>query len=407
MALVVLSHRNGWTKRGDKVTLRRRVRRFGSRRRVLARLGVLGMALAAVLVNNGMPAASAATTNLVRNGCLDEPSLPLGSGNTESGGGLVKAGSTQIPGWTVGPAGGEVEVFDHTEGSPIPPGCSEYVGLSVVSGSSISQVVSTTPGASYLLQWEFSEWAWPGLEVRSMEVIWEGRVVASRSLTYVNQMAEPVWASEQVVVTATEKSSDLTFKDTTGTVDGATIGSVSLTLATETVNGFAASNSTGVYASAERQMLAKIPGSAVVIASGTRVCTLRAAAAEQVKSGTGFLITWTIAPTSQFVHEPSATRQARAEVVETYLAGLLKRSRNLYLDSLLAARIPMEGSAWWGVEVQSVSTIGSLMSFEIASAGTQTTMTWSSVPGVTSAAPALASEALANLLYYTKNIAVL
>jgi len=237
-----------------------------------------------------------------------------------------------------------------------------------------------------------------------MQVFWEGRVVASRTFNYTS--VAPPWASEQVMVTATEKQSDLTLQDTTDS-NGEAVSTVAVTAATEVVNGFAVSSSSGVYASTVRQMASKIPGTAVVTASGTPVCTLQAADAEQVNSGTGLLIIWTIAPTSRFVKEPSATRQARAQVVETYLVGLLKRSRNLYVGLLQAARIPPQGDAWWGVEVQSTSTIGSPMSFETASAGTKTTMTWSNVPGVTSTAPALAAEALANLLYYTKSIATL
>jgi hypothetical protein len=284
--------------------------------------------------------------------------------------------------------------------APPPPGCPDFV-TTYYPDSSISQVVSTSSGASYLLQWELEAHNFGPSNPRSMAVIWNGTVVASRTVTAAS------WTAEQVMVTASGKTSDLTLKDTTGTDDGTDFGSISLTIATETVNGFAASNSSGVYAATERQMLAKIPGSAVVAASGTPLCTLQAADAQKVKSGTGLLITWTIFPTSQFLHEPSATRLARAQVVEAYLVGLLKRCRNLYLGLLEAARIPPEGDAWWGVEVQSVSTTGSLMNFEVASAANKTTMIWSNVPGVSSTAPGLAPEALANLLYYTKSIAAL
>jgi len=371
---------------------------FGSHRRVLMRIVVLGGALAALLVQSGMPpaaAASAGNPNLLQNGCLTDPQIPAGSATSVGFSGK----SSQLPGWT---ESGQPTVVANSAYQPSALGCPDFVFLDA--NDSISQVVSTTPGFRYLLQWDLNAHHWGAYGPRSMQVFWEGRVVASRTFNYTS--VAPPWASEQVMVTATEKQSDLTLQDTTDS-NGEAVSTVAVTAATEVVNGFAVSSSSGVYASTVRQMASKIPGTAVVTASGTPVCTLQAADAEQVNSGTGLLIIWTIAPTSQFLKEPSATRQAKAQVVETYLVGLLKRSRNLYVGLLQAARIPPQGDAWWGVEVQSTSTTGSPMSFETASAGTKTTMTWSNVPGVTSTAPALAAEALANLLYYTKSIATL
>jgi hypothetical protein len=73
--------------------------------------------------------------------------------------------------------------------------------------------------------------------------------------------------------------------------------------------------------------------------------------------------------------------------------------------------VPLQRSAdfssWWGVRVESRSTTGSNMNFQIAKAGTTSAITWGNVVGVTSTGAAAAREALANLLYYTKKIAVI
>jgi hypothetical protein len=127
---------------------------------------------------------------------------------------------------------------------------------------------------------------------------------------------------------------------------------VSPTVQSTTVNGFKVTNASDPYMVAVRQMLAKVPESAVVPASGVPVCTLQAFAVEQVKNGAGLLIIWTIAPSSQFISETSTTRQAKAQVVAQDLKGLLTRSWGLYLAALQADRVPLRGSAdfasWWG-----------------------------------------------------------
>ena len=187
------------------------------------------------------------------------------------------------------------------------------------------------------------------------------------------------------------------------------LDTVSPTAQSETVNGFTVAASGGPYSLAERQMLAKIPGRAVVPASGTPVCTLQAAAANQVQNGAGLEIVWSVAPSAQFVHGTPTAQQAGAKLVEQYLTGLLNSSKNLYLAALQADRVPLQGSGdlanWWAVRVQSVSTTGSHMSFQIAKSGVTSTITWSNVPGVGSTSATLAPKALANLLYYSKNIA--
>jgi hypothetical protein len=239
-----------------------------------------------------------------------------------------------------------------------------------------------------------------------MKVVWEGTVVASRNFVPGNTTSSDMgWANEHVLVTATERASTLIFQDTTPGNEGTEIGAATLTPASEVVNGFMVTNSTGVYATTLRQMLTKIPGSVLVPNPKKPVCSLRAGSAAQVHKGTGVLILWAISPTARFIRQPSAAQLASAKVVKAYLVGLLNRSRALYASSLRASRLPPQGNSWWGVEVQSTSTSGSPMSLEVALAGTKTTFTWSNVPEVSSTAPSLAVQALANLLYYTKNIA--
>ena len=54
-----------------------------------------------------------------------------------------------------------------------------------------------------------------------------------------------------------------------------------------------------------------------------------------------------------------------------------------------------------------MSTTNLLMSFQISKSGTSSWIAWNNVFGVTSIKQTSAPQALANLLYYTKNVAVL
>ena len=145
--------------------------------------------------------------------------------------------------------------------------------------------------------------------------------------------------------------------------------------------------------------------------SGGALCTLQALAADEVGGGAGLLIVWGIAPSAQFIHEGTAQRLAGAQVVAAYLDNLLKKSRSFYLAALEADRLPPQGRTdlmnSWGVAVRSTSTTGAVMSFQLLMVGNKTTTKWSGVPLVSSNAPSLASQALANLLYYTKTVAAL
>ena len=221
------------------------------------------------------------------------------------------------------------------------------------------------------------------------------------------------WTSEQVTVTAADTTSLLEFSDATpvNSPCGATLDEVSLRLDTDTVKGFAATNSTDPYSVAERQMLAKLPGQVVVTNEGGPVCSIQAVAAEQVDSDTGLVIIWGVTPSTQFIQETAPAQQADAMAVIKQLAAVLETSKKLYLAALKADRVPLEGSAdlasLWEVRVQSISTTANLMSFQISNSGSSSWMAWDSVPGVSSINQSLAPQALANLLYYSKRVALL
>ncbi|HTV11433.1 MAG TPA: hypothetical protein VME20_06180 [Acidimicrobiales bacterium] len=239
-----------------------------------------------------------------------------------------------------------------------------------------------------------------------MKVVWDGMVAAKQAVQCPGTL--PCWAPDQVYVTATSTSSVVEFADVQNLNGGAALGTVSLTAA-PVVNGFAAWGLSGVYGAAERRVLLKLPSHAVVDVSGTPVCALQAARADQVQNGSGLQLAWAISPTTQYVHEDARARQTAAAAVVKYLGQLLTTSRNLYVAALQAERAPVPKTghltSWWGVMVQARSTAGASMKFGIAMTNGETTMTWASVPGITSTTQSVAASALANLLFYAQTVA--
>ena len=130
-------------------------------------------------------------------------------------------------------------------------------------------------------------------------------------------------------------------------------------------------------------------------------------AAEQVDDATGLMIIWAISPSAAFIQQTATARVADANLVKQYLAGLMTTSRTVYLADLKADRVPLEGEDLansWGVRVQSTSTTGALMVFQMSRAGTSSWIIWQNVFGVNSTSQTVAPQALANLLYYTKDV---
>jgi hypothetical protein len=178
----------------------------------------------------------------------------------------------------------------------------------------------------------------------------------------------------------------------------------------QVVNGFNASLPLSPYGEAARQMLAQAPKVALVASPSGLICELHAYQARQQLSGAGLVLVWTVEPSSAFLHQGPAGRLKEAATVGQYLSHLLVATKKLYLAALQSSRLPPSGpgslASSWAVQAQSVSTTGQTMYFRVTEAGGSTTYTWSNVPGAGAAgAPALAHQALANLLYYTKAVA--
>jgi hypothetical protein len=243
----------------------------------------------------------------------------------------------------------------------------------------------------------------------ALHVFWGGAQVV------VQKPAGASWQPGHVTVKATAARTTLEFSaSTVGGGDGPAIGSASLSLVSSvskvsTINGFKAANLTGPYGTAEASMLKRLPGMAKVPSSAPD-CTIQASAANQVGGGAGLQLVWTAAPTAAYLKKTSSARVTAGDTVEQYLTNLGTKSMNLYSAALQSARVPEAGAHdlanSWSVEVQSISTTGSLMSFSLAISKAGVVPTWTNVPGVPSAASkAMAPTALANLLYYAKTVA--
>ena len=299
--------------------------------------------------------------NLISNGCFQDPVLKAGAV-------ALGAGSTQIPGWTVGGNGVQATTSNHWAPAK---GCGQSVGLAGSGHGNLSQTVNTTFGDLYLLRWSLAADYNCGPAIKRMAVFWEGKLVSVPTFNMTGDGKSWMgWTSQQIIVTAATTSSVVEFADATAGNGqcGASLDEVSLRLDTDTVNGFAATNSTDPYSVAERQMLADLPAHTVVSNAGAPVCSIQAAAAEQINNGGGLLIIWWVTPSSQFIKSTAPAQQADAQVLKQYISKLLKSSSARYIAALKADRVPIEGGPnlanLWEVRVQSTSTTAALMSFQ-------------------------------------------
>lgn len=346
----------------------------------------------------------AAGASLIKNGCLSAPSV-------SSQWGEFGPGSTSIPGWAIGGSSVDDAVDAAKGGWQPPPGCGYSVDLSGSAPGSVSQTVTTTPGASYELRWYLSgNWNCPPT-VKTMHVVWDGQLVDVPSFNSTGLSATLMhWAVQSVIVKAASAESNVRFGDasTPPSQCGAILGDVSLYPAAA-VNGFTAANLSGSFGTAESSMLTRIPSNASVPVSAPD-CRLTADEANQVQSGAGLQLVWTVSTSSHFLHEAAAARLAGTTTVEEYLLEMLKSSMGIYSAALQAERVPEQGNQdlanWWGVDIQTISTTGSLMSFEVVHTKDGTTASWTNIPSVPSTAgQSMAPAALANLLYYSKAVA--
>lgn len=176
------------------------------------------------------------------------------------------------------------------------------------------------------------------------------------------------------------------------------------------VNGFSVTASKDPYSTAVRHVLSKLPAHSVIPSPARPACVITAVSANEVLRSRGLQIVWNIAPTQHYLAESPSARLVSVKTVVGNLTGLLQHIRQLYLATLYGERVPPKGngdvSSWWAVRVQSVSTTGALMYFQVAASGATTTSTWANVYGVKGAASqANATDALAHLLYYSKAVA--
>jgi hypothetical protein len=353
-------------------------------------IATLGAGLVAVTVPSAF-AATGAGPNLVTNGCIS-------SGTAAP----TYYSHTTLPGWTVSATPAHpVEVFAGFPGVQKPPGCPG--GLDLSGPNSVSQAVSTTPGTRYLLDWEGNTYGCEG-GTASMHVMWNGGLVASP--VYKSICGVTKWAAGSVMVRATTASSMLEFAQASSNEDHALLSSVSLTLV-PTVNGFVTVGLPAAYSQPIGQVLTKVPDVASVPGTGAAAaCTLQADTASELGNGAGFELVWDVAPAAQFLAKAPTARLSAARAVEAYLTTLVKDSRDDYQAALQADRIPPatnDLAGTWAVRVQTVTTTGVPISFQVAETGTTLTFNWTGVPGVSvHSGSGPAPAALANLLYYSK-----
>jgi hypothetical protein len=141
------------------------------------------------------------------------------AGPSDSSNPVLVAGE-HLLNWTVG--GGGVQVQAAGSQQP-PPGTTQSLVLGnynyggAAAQGSVSQVVKTTPGWSYLLRW-YQAGAGPGCGpvVRTLDVAWNGVVVATRTFDTAGRSSTKMgWAHRGAVVTASKTSTVISFADAT------------------------------------------------------------------------------------------------------------------------------------------------------------------------------------------------
>lgn len=105
---------------------------------------------------------------------------------------------------------------------------SQNLELDVDSATTITQEVTTVPGATYKLSFDFS--ARPGVADNSVEASADGNLVASASLNG-SAVSETIWGNYYGTFVATEASTEITFSDTAGSNgEGSLLDNTSLCL---------------------------------------------------------------------------------------------------------------------------------------------------------------------------------
>ncbi len=182
----------------------------------------LSLATAALTAVAAPMSASAADANLIVNGSFEEPSVWQSSAVTE-----YAAGSTEMPGWTVG--GNSVDLIGETYWAA--EDGDQSLDLSGSAPGSVTQTVATTPGANYTLTWYMAGNTNCGQAIKTMDVSWDGTQVDAPTFDDSGDSGTSMgWVELQLNVTATSASSTVEFADATldGSQCGSTLDNVSL-----------------------------------------------------------------------------------------------------------------------------------------------------------------------------------
>lgn len=209
-------------------------------------------------------AAGASSTNLIENGSFESPSIWQSNLLVE-----YDAGSTVMPGWTVG--GNSVDLvgenyWEAEDGD-------QSVDLSGSAPGSVSQAVATTAGANYTLTWYMAGNTNCGQSIKTMDVYWDGTLVDAPTFNDTGDSTTSMgWVQLQLNVTATGSSSVVEFADATPDMSqcGATLDNVSLVPASTARPAFTED-------SPPLSTLAGTPYSAIFFATGVPAYSLTGA----------------------------------------------------------------------------------------------------------------------------------
>lgn len=147
-----------------------------------------------------------------------DPAIINGSFESPGGGGGFTnvSGSGGITGWNVT---GNID-YIHAFWTAADGGHSLDLNGSTAGG--VTQTITTTPGTRYKITYAVSE-NFYGYSDKTMDVMWDGAVVKTETITYdpARTPAAMKWEYRSVLVTADGGSSTLEFLSTTGAMDGA------------------------------------------------------------------------------------------------------------------------------------------------------------------------------------------
>lgn len=189
-------------------------------------LALATLAVAGATMVGGTASAStrvvAAGENLIQNGGFEMPSCDASS--CEYG-----AGSTAIPGWTVG--GNSVDIvpsgyFQAFKGN-------QSLDLSGSASGTVTQDVSTVSGRKYTLKWHLAGNPYCGQATKTMDVYWDGTLAGSFDFDTTGHSPSSMgWVGRHLTVTAAGTTSSVEFSDATpdDSACGATLDAVKLKL---------------------------------------------------------------------------------------------------------------------------------------------------------------------------------